>query len=211
MKVSEIFYSVQGEIDIGKPAIFIRLSGCNLIRENKVCEFCDSLYAEQGEEITITDVLQKVKSFDCRNVVITGGEPLYQLEDLIILVQELDKEGYSIDIETNGTIFSDDVFWNCFSINCSPKRQAINIDVLKRLLDFNTRFKFIYENKEDMWWEQVIEEVGIRSDTVYIMPQGKTREEQLKLMPEVIEYCKLKGYNFTPRLHVLVWDNRRGV
>lgn len=73
----------------------------------------------------------------------------------------------------------------------------------------NVRFKFVYESSK--WWEKVINKLHIPQNQVYIMPEGKTRKEQLQKMPGVIEYCKLKGYNFTPRLHVLAYNKKRGV
>jgi len=211
MKISEIFHSIQCEINIGKPCIFIRFSGCNLIKEGRGCEFCDSLYSEQGNEMTVEDVMLVVRKYDCNNVVITGGESLMQLDELTKLMHLLVDKKYNIDIETNGTIFGEDIMWNCDNINCSPKRQAVNYEVLKKLIDYPTRFKFVFESKDDLWWEEVIDKVGIEKKNVWIMPCGKMKVEQEKKMIEVIEYCKLKGFNFSPRLHVLVYGEKRGV
>ncbi len=196
---------------MGKPVVFIRLSGCNLIAFGKGCKFCDSLYAEKGDEISVDEIITKVKSYDCKNIVITGGEPLYQIDELTILVEKLDDMGYYLDIETNGTIFDHNVLWYFYNINCSPKKQMVDIDILRKMKKLNTNFKFVYESKTNRWWEGIIEDAGINKKDVYIMPEGKTREEQIKRTPEVIEYCKEKGYNFTPRLHVLVWDIKIGV
>ena len=209
MQISEIFYSIQGEIDVGKPVIFIRFSGCNLIRLGKGCKFCDSIYAEQGIEMTNEEILDEIKKYPCKNVVITGGEPLLQKDKLIKLFDLLENRNYNIDIETNGTLFDFNLLWNFSYINCSPKKQAIDIDVLKKMSNMNARFKFVYESKDECWWEKIIEKLNIDKERVWIMSEGKTRKEQLQKSEEVIKYCKEKGYNFTPRLHTLIWDNRR--
>jgi 7-carboxy-7-deazaguanine synthase len=210
MKINEVFYSIQGEIDVGKPSIFIRFSGCNLIKDGNGCKFCDSLYSEEGVEMSLDDIMREVKKYNCKKVIITGGESLYQLISLQKLLDELTKNKYNVDVETNGTLF-DDCLWVCDNINCSPKKQQINFGVLENLNLFNVRFKFVYESKDDLWWEEIINKLKISNNRVYIMAEGKTREEQLQKMKEVIEYCKRKNYNFTPRLHTLVWDNQKGV
>lgn len=212
VKITEIFYSIQGEIDVGKPAIFIRFSGCNLIACNKACDFCDSLYAEaQYKNMSIDEIVEEVKKYKCKNVVITGGEPLFHLNDLREVSMALRELNYNIDLETNGTLFDFDVIWNFDNINCSPKKQMINKEILLNIYKVNSRFKFVYENKDDLWWEVILKELKIEPEFVYIMPEGKTREEQLEKMSEIIEYCKKQGYNFTPRLQTIVWNNTQGV
>ena len=220
MKVAEIFYSVQGEINVGKPSVFVRLSGCNLIQSGKGCPWCDTKYAEKGEDRTLEQIAEEVLSYPCRNLVITGGEPLCQAEEVFDLLHELCKRDpnfdipskSSLEIETNGTI--DHHLLGSFDfVNCSPKKQAINLEVLKLIRGVNahTRFKFVYENDKELWWEDIVNELNIPKSRVWIMPQGISREEQLARSPEVIEYCKKTGFNFTPRLHILVWDLKRGV
>jgi len=213
MKISEVFYSVQGEIDVGMPATFIRFSGCNLIDQGKACKFCDSLYAQtNGREMTEDEVVREAMKYHCQNVVFTGGEPLYHDDDLTGLVERLASKDFVLYVETNGTLYTDLIDNDLVDfINCSPKKQSINLEALKRINRKRARFKFVYESGRDKWWENVIKKVGTSSPQVYIMPEGKTREEQLAKMPEVIDYCKQRGYNFTPRLHVLVWNTKRGV
>ena len=210
MKISEIFYSIQGEIDVGKPVIFIRFSGCNLIKNGKGCKFCDSLYAENGEEMSLNQIIKEIKKYPCKNIVITGGEPLSHKKELRELVEELRFLEYRIDVETNGTIF-DLVFLNVNHINCSPKKQAIDTKVLGLLKSYNTRYKFVYESKNQLWWEPIIYELELEPNRIWIMPEGKTPEEQNIKTIEVIEYCKKMGFNFSPRQHILTYGSRRGV
>ena len=216
-RISEIFYSVQGEIDIGVPSIFVRFSGCNLVASGKGCEWCDSLYAQDGADMLLSEVVRKISSYNCKNVVMTGGESLLQREGLFNLVGELMEKEYKLSIETNGTLFDSRlaVFNN---INCSPKKQAINLDVLKRLNWLpQTRFKFVFDDSSygpigDRWWETVIDCVSLKvnKERVWIMPEGVDPEGQLEDSIKVIEYCKEKGFNFTPRLHILLWGSQRG-
>lgn len=99
MKVCEIFSSIQGESSLaGIPMIFVRLTGCNLR-----CAYCDTKYAYyEGEELSIDEILKKVRSFPFKYVEITGGEPLLQ-DEVHELMNELVKT-HRVLIETNGSI-----------------------------------------------------------------------------------------------------------
>ncbi|MDI6641058.1 MAG: radical SAM protein [Elusimicrobiota bacterium] len=100
MKINEIFYSIQGEGPlIGMPTTFIRTTGCNLR-----CLWCDTKYAyESGKEMSVEEILKEVRKFPTKFVCITGGEPLIQPE-IKFLIGRLLKSGYSISIETNGSV-----------------------------------------------------------------------------------------------------------
>lgn len=212
MKVCEIFHSVQGEIDVGVPMIFIRLSGCNM---KPKCKFCDTSYSwNDGKEMSLYEIKEKIKKYDCRNICFTGGEPSLQIDEIEELIMMLQFENsYKFYLETNGTFFLSHKQINLFEkISCSPKKQKIDEVCLIRFGVFgHCRFKFVYENKKDLWWEKVIEDCMIGKNNVYIMSEGKTREQQLSRMKEVVEYCKQKQFNFTPRLHTLVWGSKKGV
>lgn len=214
-RISEIFYSVQGEIDIGVPSIFVRFSGCNLITAGNGCKWCDSKYAQDGTEMLLIEVVRRIVFYSkCKNIVITGGESLLQRESLFSLIEELMLLGkeYNLSIETNGTLF-DSRLMVFNHISCSPKKQAINLDILKRLNWWpQTRFKFVFEKDGNRWWEQeVIEPLKIPQEKVWIMPEGIHPAGQLEDSIKVVEYCKEKGFNFTPRLHILLWGPKRGV
>lgn len=100
LRVSEIFYSLQGETSrVGLPTVFIRLTGCPLR-----CGYCDTTYAfTGGENISIMDVLVKVSEYAPRYVTVTGGEPLAQKACLTLLTSLCDA-GYSVSIETSGAL-----------------------------------------------------------------------------------------------------------
>jgi len=96
-KLNEIFYSIQGEgANAGMAAIFIRFSGCDM-----TCDFCDTDHRHRtsfDEEM----ILMVLRTYPCREVILTGGEPLAQ--DLSALLLVLRKNGYWVGIETNGNL-----------------------------------------------------------------------------------------------------------
>ena len=104
--VSEIFLSVDGEgVTAGRPAVFIRLFGCNLR-----CKECDSMYsvemASEGaayKKMELCDLIREVNEYDCPYVTLTGGEPLIA-KDADLLVKALIKSGHHVNIETNGSV-----------------------------------------------------------------------------------------------------------
>jgi 7-carboxy-7-deazaguanine synthase len=100
LKITEIFYSLQGEADtVGFPTVFVRLTGCPLR-----CQFCDTAYAFHGGEWrSLEDVLANVGEFSTRYVCVTGGEPLAQKNCLPLLTSLCDA-GYRVSLETSGAM-----------------------------------------------------------------------------------------------------------
>jgi len=100
LRVSEIFYSLQGESRaIGLPTVFVRLTGCPLR-----CKYCDTSYAfSGGERLTLSKILVKVSAYSPRYVTVTGGEPLAQ-RDCWLLLKMLCDAGYRTSLETSGAI-----------------------------------------------------------------------------------------------------------
>jgi 7-carboxy-7-deazaguanine synthase len=100
LRVTEIFYSLQGESrTVGWPTVFIRLTGCPLR-----CVWCDSAYAfSGGTRRTIADILSEVAAYGPRFVCVTGGEPLAQPACLELL-DALVEAGYSVSLETSGSV-----------------------------------------------------------------------------------------------------------
>ena len=112
MRVKEIFYSLQGEgTYTGRPAIFVRFSGCNL-----ACPFCDTDF-KGGDDYSEDSLIDEIRKFEpCKFVVFTGGEPTLQLTDS--LIDKLHELGFFIAIETNGTkLYPRGIDW----ITVSPK------------------------------------------------------------------------------------------
>ena len=111
LKVLEVFCSIQGEgVHTGLPTTFVRLSGCNLR-----CIWCDTAYSQNGSDgdnITVEEVMSQVMRLDRPYLCITGGEPLLQ-HDVIALCSTAIEEGYSVDIETNGSIGIEELIKRC--------------------------------------------------------------------------------------------------
>lgn len=98
LRITEIFYSIQGEgFHAGRPAIFVRGTGCNL-----ACAFCDTDFSPR-EKLTPQDILSRLSAWPCRFVVLTGGEPTAQAAGFRALVDLLHARGYYVAMETNGT------------------------------------------------------------------------------------------------------------
>ena len=115
-RVNEIFKSLQGEgFNQGKEMIFLRLSGCNL-----ACSWCDTDY-HPFTEYSVQQILDELSGFNCKSVLLTGGEPSAQLLDE--LLNALRDKGYWIAIETNGTINLDRYKSLIDYITVSPKKQ----------------------------------------------------------------------------------------
>lgn len=116
--VNEIFMSLQGEgYNQGKQVIFLRLAKCNLS-----CSFCDTDY-HQGTDTSIDNIIKRISEYNCKSVLITGGEPtIYNLTPLLNTMKELD---YWIGIESNGTYNFDPIRYLLDYITISPKQHYI--------------------------------------------------------------------------------------
>lgn len=139
MCINEIFASIQGEgYYTGTAAVFIRTSGCNLR-----CSFCDTQH-EEGQEMSIDDIVRQASAFKARHAIITGGEPALQSE-LPRLVDALHEAGFYVQIETNGTLpLPASIDW----VTCSPK-------VLSRtIVRTPDELKVVYEGQDMQPYEQ---------------------------------------------------------
>ena len=105
LKINEIYHSIQGESSFtGLPCIFIRLTYCNLR-----CSYCDSEYTfYEGTDMSIDEILNKIKNYSCKLVEVTGGEPLFQ-KGCIDLLQKLVDLDYQVLLETSGSLTIKDV------------------------------------------------------------------------------------------------------
>ena len=224
MKVSEIFYSLQGEGFLaGVPSAFIRLAGCPLR-----CRWCDTKYAwdeTAGAERSIGDIIEVVRQWPCKFIVITGGEPMIN-PDLPDLVRKLKASGKHITIETAGIAYIPDIPCDLMSIspklsNSRPedkKLAAIHDDVrldvavLGELIDnYDYQLKFVVDSTHDLpEIQETLQEISnVDSEKVMLMPQAATREELLAKSPIVADMCNLVGLALCQRLQVLLWNNKR--
>ena len=225
MKVSEIFSSIQGEgIHAGKPSVFLRTALCNL-----KCVWCDTKYtwdwdnydySKEVHELPIEKVIEKIKEFEPKHLVITGGEPLIQQNDIASLISKLGDD-YFVEVETDCTIIpNSSVLEHVNHWNVSPKtsnsgnsREAREIP---QCYDFfvkleNSVFKFVIENETDLVEiDELITKYSIPKNKILLMPQASTKDE-LNLKKEEIEKIAIaKGLLFSSRLQVERWGNQRG-
>lgn len=211
MKMYDLFYGCQGEGPIqGRPVLFIRLANCNL-----ACKGCDTP-SMKTEEITTTDLLQRIREHLGRHtsntqLVITGGEPLIQKEELRELLNNLrDKK---IDLETNGTISLDSEYAKYFRfIMVSPKQDWFKTLTQKR--DFfngwrsidNCVFKFVVGTAPWMYSEatlkSLIKEFDLDVGKIFVMPGGATPHELSISGPNCWKTALRLGCNFSDRLHI---------
>ncbi len=130
-RINEIFYSLQGEgYFTGTAAVFLRMSGCN-----RTCSFCDTDHSSY-RLLTAEEIVSEVSAFATRHIVITGGEPLLQLDTQ--LTGLLKEAGFFIAVETNGTLpVPDGVDW----VTCSPKAPPLAINRIDEL-------KIVYQQQD---------------------------------------------------------------
>lgn len=225
MKVNEIFYSLQGEGFLaGTPSVFIRLSGCPLR-----CSWCDTKFArslQSGTEYTVDEIVEKVEKWRCRSVVVSGGEPMVN-SDLSELVKRLKKNKKHITIETAGIAFIPDLLCDLVSIspklsNSIPsqphlaevhKKSMLNIPVLRQLMEnYEYQLKFVVDSINDLpEVRDTIEKIGnVNTKKVLLMLQAATKDKYLLKLPMAEQMCKQAGFSFSPRLQVLLWNNKRG-
>lgn len=183
---------------------------------------CDTDYAKfEGVDLSVDELVKQASHF--RRIVITGGEPLLQKYDISKFIEKVMKKNPKviIEIETNGTIkpiggrYLGDVIFNV-----SPKLKNSDNKYDKRIVhdtlnwfnEMDANFKFVIDGPDDIdEVNMLVNNFGISKRQVFLMPQGKTREEQLEKMDMVVKYAKVNGYNVSPRLHILIWDRKRGV
>jgi 7-carboxy-7-deazaguanine synthase len=224
VKIAEIFYSIQGEgMLAGVPSVFVRTSGCNLR-----CSWCDTPYTSwqpEGEERSIESIVDEVNGYGAAHVVITGGEPMIapRIADLARLL------GQHITIETAGTV---DAELRCDLMSISPKlanstpydrdggrwaaqhdRLRYQPDVLKRLIRrYPYQLKFVIADPADLVEvRSIVQETEASKDRVLLMPEGVDPAVLAQRGLWLVEVCKQEGFRFSPRLHVELWGNKRGV
>src|SRR5215471_6683567 len=171
IRITEIFFSIQGESShAGRPCVFVRLTGCNLR-----CRWCDSEYTfTGGEKMELEDVVERVKSYGCRLVEITGGEPLAQSEALDLIERLLD-DSFEVLIETSGSIDITPVDRRAkiiLDVKCpgsgeSDRNLWSNLDVLRE----HDEIKFVLADRADYdWARRVIEERKLANRTILFSP-----------------------------------------
>jgi len=223
MLIAEIFHSLQGEGSlIGVPSIFIRTSGCNLR-----CSWCDTPYTSwqpEGEQRSLDQILEQVAGYPARHAVITGGEPMIA-PDIVALTERLRGRRLHVTIETAGTVFAPVA---CDLMSISPKlanstpsgswatqheRLRFQPDVLRRLIEtYDYQLKFVVAQPGDLdEIRRMLDQLPADRAKVILMPEGIEPAILRERGVWLAEMAKREGFRFSPRLHIELWGNRRGV
>lgn len=215
--VNEIFGSIDGEgIRTGELATFIRLAGCNLR-----CSYCDTEYAlniKNGTEMSIDEILRKVKEIGYKNITLTGGEPLIH-RNVEKLIDRLIKEDYIVNIETNGAvdiskyISKDLILTMDFKTKSSGMMKYMNLQNITKLRS-NDVLKFVCSRDDFDDIKKILKEYDIKS-YIYLSPIFEEIEPS-----ELVDFLKelhKEGMNTSKirvqvQLHKIIWDPmERGV
>ncbi|RPH52127.1 MAG: radical SAM protein [Desulfobacteraceae bacterium] len=210
--VNEIFNSIQGEsLYTGLRCTFIRLTGCNLR-----CSYCDTKYAYmEGTSLTIAEIMERISDYQCPLVEITGGEPLIQSETPLFIIN-LIENGYTVLLETNGTIDISHIDERCIKIvdiKCPGSGESGKniLDNLNRL-NVKDQVKFVISNHEDYEYaKDIIKQipVGFLRENILISPvPGKM--DFSDLVNRILEDKLMVRFHI--QLHKIIWpDINRGV
>lgn len=235
----EIFRSIQGEGPaIGRPRTFVRLSGCNLH-----CVWCDTAYTwnwvgtpfahESGKKfepaaemikLSAAETAARILALPSEGVVITGGEPLLQMDALVEMIDLLREHDHRalVEIETNGSIVpSDDLIDRIDYFVVSPKLAhsgndaeiALKPDALRRYAQLPGAFlKFVVKDASDVETAAEIAELyGFPEQRVFIMPEGTSSEAVQARGARLAGAVIAHGLNYSDRLHIHLFGQKRGV
>ncbi len=216
--VAEHFVSINGEGQaVGELALFIRFSGCNL-----ECSYCDTKWANlpdvHVELLSADDICKLALSCNIHNITLTGGEPLLQ-KNISVLINELGKLGFRVEIETNGSIslneFCKSEFRPSFTMDyklpSSLMEKYMCTDNFS-LLNMNDTVKFVCGDLSDLERAlQIIEEFTLTEKCkVYLSPVFS--KIQPSDMVEFMKKHKMNGVKLQLQLHKFIWEpNAKGV
>lgn len=226
IEVYEIFKSIQGEGCLqGVPSVLIRLVGCNLN-----CCWCDTKhFFHSGKSFSISEdmLLSTLSSYQCKNIIITGGEPLINPQ-ISQIVKLLKYTGYHITIETNATTIN---YVDCDLISMSPKlshsiphhltnetiiakhdRLRINIEAINFYIqNYDYQIKFVIRDKKEDIDEinDLLKQIGHYDPfKVFVMPLAATRSDLYKVQKNLVKLCIDHGLRYANRLQLQIWGGR---
>ena len=209
LRISEIFYSIQGESNTsGYPTVFVRLTGCPLR-----CQYCDTTYAFQGGKVLSLDsIVEKVSNYKTPHVCITGGEPLAQ-PNCISLLHQLCEINYIVSIETSGAM----------DISAIDPRVLIVMDIktpgsgeVSRnlwtnipLLKPQDQIKFVICNRDDYLWAcDMIKQYHLSERAQVIFSSSWEQLPPKDLANWILE--DQLPIRFQLQLHKILWADARG-
>jgi len=205
MRITEIFFSIQGESSYaGLPCVFVRFTGCPLR-----CSWCDTAYAfYEGTERSLESILNEVEHYDCRLVEITGGEPLAQAEAHGLITALADR-GYTVLIETSGAIDLAPVDprailimdLKCPGSGMEDRNRWSNLSLLKP----HDEVKFVIKDRADYDWAVGIIRRYDLSDRQRVLLSPVFGELEPQTLADWILADRLR-VRFQLQVHKLIWD-----
>ena len=223
LRLTEIFYSLQGEaLTSGLPTIFVRLTGCPLR-----CVYCDTEYAfTGGERQSLETIIETIKSYPCKRICLTGGEPLAQ-PNAIELMQRLLSDGYEISLETAGALTVANVPKAVSKVMDlkTPSSGEVDKNLWSNLdhITQHDQIKFVIMNREDYdWAKSKLSEHKLNElvDTVWFSPMFNVAEEIDEavspdvpvLARELAEWMLADALpvRFQLQLHKIIWADAKG-
>ncbi|MEU9999373.1 7-carboxy-7-deazaguanine synthase QueE [Streptomyces sp. NPDC050848] len=207
----------------GHPALFIRLSRCNL-----TCARCDTKYTwdwsqfdprEESTKRSVAELVAWAASSPVELIVITGGEPLIQQSRVVPLVRGLLAAGKRVEIETNGTIApSPELLVDGVRFNVSPKLGSFGVDEAQSIVPAaltalaaskRAAFKFVASSVADL--DRIAELAGLHGlAPVWVMPEGTTAGAITVMTRVLADAVAARHWHLTTRLHVLAFPEARG-
>ena len=209
LRITEIFFSIQGETSkIGLPTVFIRLTGCPLR-----CQYCDTSYAFSGGEVMLfEDIIHQVTKFNCKDVCVTGGEPLAQANSKKLLKDLADLD-FQVSLETGGSISLKEIDERVKIImdiktpdsGEATKNRWENLELLKQ----TDELKIVICSREDYQWsKEIIEQYKI-SEKCPILFSPCAESIDPRDLAEWILTDQLP-IRFQMQIHKILWNNQPG-
>jgi len=209
LRITEIFFSIQGETSkVGLPTVFIRLTGCPLR-----CQYCDTSYAFYGGEVMLfEDIIRQVTKFNCKDVCVTGGEPLAQANSKKLLKDLADLD-FQVSLETGGSISLKEVDERVKIImdiktpdsGEATKNRWENLELLKQ----TDELKIVICSREDYQWsKEIIEQYKI-SEKCPILFSPCAESIDPRDLAEWILTDQLP-IRFQMQIHKILWNNQPG-
>ena len=209
LRITEVFHSLQGEsVTVGLPTVFVRLTGCPLR-----CQYCDTAYAfSGGTMISIDHLVERIASYACQYVCVTGGEPLAQ-PGCIDLLQRLCNNGFSVSLETSGARSVAEVDKRVMIVmdlktpdsgECE-RNMLTNLAYLKK----SDQIKFVLCSREDYQWAcQMLTEHRLTELTGILFSPSFGQLNPTELADWIIQ--DRLSVRFQLQLHKLLWNDAPG-
>jgi len=209
LKISEIFYSLQGESTfVGLPTVFVRLTGCPLR-----CTWCDTEYAFSGGKwLAIDDIVEQVKSYGTPNVCVTGGEPLSQ-KRCIKLLDKLIKSGFNVSLETSGALLvagvNDKVIIIMDLKAPGSGEESKNLYENINYIDSKDQIKFVIKDRVDYHWAQnIIKRYNLIDKCEVLLSPVAGEINPADLAQWILDDKML--VRFQLQLHKILWQDAQG-